>query len=251
MAKNEQQHWDRLAQKYNDEIFDVFRSDRNQLLQHYFDKYANARHAAVDFGCGNGKAFPYLVPRFAEVWGLDISQNLLDIAATRGYRHVKLKQQDLTNGKARLPKADFAFCCNVAILPEVSTNRAIIRNIARAIKPGGAAVFVIPSFESAAFAMWRLVEWCEREGTKPKDVPAHELALFGGSRTDVVQGLLKIDGVTTKHYSEPEIRYLFGEAGFAHVHTERIEYDWTSEFDAPPRWMKDPYPWDWLVECRV
>jgi hypothetical protein len=28
---------------------------------------------------------------------------------------------------------------------------------------------------------------------------------------------------------------------------EKVEYDWSTEFADPPRWMKDPYPWDWLV----
>lgn len=251
MAKDEKRHWDRLAGKYNTEIFDVFYSDRNKVLTQYFDRYANQDHTAVDFGCGNGKAFPYLVPRFGEVWGLDISQNLLDVAALRGYDQVRLAQEDLVKPSRKLPRGDFAFCCNVAILPGIDVNQAIIRNIRRSMKPGGAAVFVIPSFESAAFAMWRLVEWYGREGVGPAEISRDELALFGGSKTDIVQGLLRIDGVTTKHYSEPEIRYLFTQAGFKQVNTDRIEYNWTSEFENPPRWMKDPYPWDWLVECRV
>ena len=251
MAKDEKRHWDRLAGKYNTEIFDVFNSDRNKVLTQYFDRYANQAHTAVDFGCGNGKAFPYLVPRFGEVWGLDISQNLLDVAALRGYDRVRLAQADLVKPARKLPRGEFAFCCNVAILPGIDVNQAIIRNIRSSVKPGGAAVFVIPSFESAAFAMWRLVEWYGREGVNPAEISRDELALFGGSKTDLVQGLLRIDGVTTKHYSEPEIRYLFTQAGFKQVNTDRIEYNWTSEFENPPRWMKDPYPWDWLVECRV
>jgi SAM-dependent methyltransferase len=251
MAKDEKRHWDRLAGTYNNEIFDVFNNDCNEVLTQYFDRYANKAHTAVDFGCGNGKAFPYLVPRFGEVWGLDISQNLLDVAALRGYHQVRLAQEDLVSPSRKLPRGEFAFCCNVAILPAVEPNAAMIRNIRRSLKPGGTAVFVIPSFESAAFSMWRLVEWYKREGTQPSEIDRDELALFGGPKADIVQGLLRIDGVTTKHYSEPEIRYLFALAGFKSVHTDRIEYTWNSEFDAPPKWMKDPYPWDWLVECRV
>ena len=29
----------------------------------------------------------------------------------------------------------------------------------------------------------------------------------------------------------------------------KIAYPWTTEFAEPPRWMREPYPWDWLVEA--
>jgi hypothetical protein len=60
--------------------------------------------------------------------------------------------------------------------------------------------------------------------------------------------LIDINGVLTKHYSEPEIHVVFARAGFCVKAVEKVVYDWTSEFAAPPRWMGAPYPWDWLVE---
>jgi hypothetical protein len=95
-----------------------------------------------------------------------------------------------------------------------------------------------------------LVDWYKREGVKPERVPKHELNYFDVSKTDIVQGVVKINGVPTKHYSHPEIQVLFSEAGFTITAVEKLEYDWNTEFDSPPSWLKEPYPWDWMVECK-
>lgn len=65
---DQQAHWDKIGSKYDGEIFDVFRSDKNQLLSRYFKKHAHADGRAIDFGCGMGKAFPYLAPAFRKYW---------------------------------------------------------------------------------------------------------------------------------------------------------------------------------------
>ena len=31
---------------------------------------------------------------------------------------------------------------------------------------------------------------------------------------------------------------------------EKIEYAWDADFEDAPRWMQDPYPWDWLIVAR-
>src|SRR5882672_9432518 len=108
---NEAKHWNHIAPTYNMEIFDVFQSDTKKVLTRYFKKHTNLNHT---------KLLPY--------------------------KNVTLKQADLTR-VLRVPKADFIFCCNVAILGEVETNVAIIKNIQRTLKPGGHALVVIPSLE--------------------------------------------------------------------------------------------------------
>ncbi|MAG16654.1 MAG: methyltransferase type 11, partial [Phycisphaerae bacterium] len=34
------------------------------------------------------------------------------------------------------------------------------------------------------------------------------------------------------------------------VSIDKIEYDWTTEFHNPPRWLGTPLPWDWLFVAR-
>lgn len=247
---NEELHWNNIAHSYNDEIFDVFRSDKDKKLSVYFKKHANKNHVALDLGCGIGKAFPYLSPAFKKVFAVDISDKCLDIASNDQYENIKFQKVDLADLNLELPQADFAFCCNVLLLPDLEKNRAMIRNTYKALKKNSSAIFVMPSLDSILFYAWRLIEWNKSEGVNAADIPDSEFSYFSGSKRDLFQGLIRIDGVTTKHYSHPEIEVIFKEAGFTIETIDKIEYEWTTEFAEPPGWLKDPYPWDWLVEVR-
>lgn len=241
-------HWNKIGSSYQNEIFDVFKSDRNQLLSRILKKYANPEHTAIDFGCGVGRAFEYLGPAFKSVLALDISDNLLDIARTSGYKNISFKQHDLT--KPLKASADFGFCCNVIMLPEVDRNRVMFRNIRKSIRPGGHAVIVVPSLESFFYSAWQLIEWYKTEGTAPDNIDASELAGFKGTKADLIQGIVRIDDVKTKHYAQPELEVLLRDCDFTKVVVNKLEYDWTTEFTSPPKWMKDPYPWDWIIEVE-
>ena len=247
---NEEAHWDKIAPGYDDEIFDVFRSDKNKLLPTFFKKHGNKNHQAIDFGCGTGKAFPFLSPAFANVMAIDISAECLATARGRKFSNIKFQQADLTKRNLKFPAADFLFCCNVVMLPEIEKNRDMFKNIHKALKPGGHAVVVVPSMESIFYSSWRLLEWYRKEGTKPELVPDSELAYFSASKRRLVDGIMHIDRVATKHYTEPELQVVVSECGLTVTAIERLNYEWNTEFPSPPAWMKAPYPWDWLIECK-
>ncbi len=247
---DEKSHWNRIAPDYNDEIFDVFHSDKKKKLPKYFKKHAGLAKTAIDFGCGNGKSFPYMTPLFKHILGLDISRGLLKQARQRGYSNVDLKQADLTKKNLSLTPVDFAFCCNVIMFPVIKKNFAMLSNIHRALKPGGTALIVLPSLDSVFFSSWRLIDLYRREGVKPADISASEFHYFKGTKRDILQGIIHIDGIPTKHYTDSEIQVIFREAGFTITRIEKLEYDWHTELSSPPEWLQDPYPWDWLVECR-
>jgi SAM-dependent methyltransferase len=247
---DQKKHWNAIAPSYNDEIFDVFNSDRNKVLSRYFKKHANHNHDAIDFGCGIGKAFPYLSPVFKHVLGTDISAECIAIAKAKGFPNVSFKVADLTSKRIKFAPADFAFCCNVIMLPEVDRNLNMFINIQRSLKKNGTAILVVPSLESAMFSGWRLIDWFKKEHVAPGKIPLDELSGFKKSKVDIIQGLININGVITKHYSESELHVLLGQAGLTITALEKIEYEWDTEFNSPPNWMKAPYPWDWLIECK-
>lgn len=247
---DQEAHWNKIAAKYEGEIFDVFKSDRRKILPEYFRKHANPDHTAIDFGCGIGKAFPYLAPAFKSVLATDISGECIRIAKQRKYKNIEFKRADLSSKKVNFPVADFAFCCNVIMLPEVERDFTMFRNISNSLRTGGHALIIVPSFESIFYSSWRMMEWYKSEGVKPENISTSEFHYFKGSRRDIIQGIMYIDGVPTKHYSAEEIHVLFGKAGLEVTALEKIEYEWNTEFAEPPEWMKAPYPWDWLIEAR-
>lgn len=247
---DQEKHWNAIAPSYEDEIFDVFKSDKNKILPQYFKRHANPSNRAIDFGCGVGKAFPYLAPVFKEILALDISEECLSTAKERPYTNITFKHADLSNPRLKIAPADFAFCCNVIMLPEVEKNAVMFRNIYKSLKKGGSALIVVPSLESVLHASWQLIRLYKKEGVDLKNIPTYEFDYFKADKPNLVQGIIHINNVPTKHYTHCELQELMREAGFRITAIEKIEYDWNTEFDKPARWMKDPYPWDWLIECR-
>ena len=247
---NQEKHWNSIAPNYEDEIFDVFKSDKNKILPVYFRKHGNKSHRAIDFGCGIGKAFPYLSPFFKEVHAIDISEECLNHARTRPFTNITFQQLDLSNPEADIPKSEFVFCCNVIMLPQVEKNQVMFTNIQRALKPKGNAVIVIPSFESIFYSSWRLIQFYKKQGVSSGEIPRDEFDYFKGNTPEMIEGIMYINGIPTKHYSQPEMEVIFHDAGLTITAVEKVEYSWNTELDSPPAWMKDPYPWDWLVECR-
>jgi hypothetical protein len=157
---------------------------------------------------------------------------------------------DLSRRNSTLPPADFVFCCNVIMLPEVEKNLQMFKNVKNALKRNGTGLLVLPSAESALFSSWRLIDWYKQEGVLPNKIDKDELHYFKGSKSNIIQGIIHIDNVPTKHYSAMELEVLLDRAGLKITSLDKVEYNWDSEFQAPPPWMKAPYPWDWLVECK-
>lgn len=247
---NEEKHWDKIGEKYDNQIFDVFKSDRNNILPAFFKKHAKKSGTAIDFGCGTGKSFEYIAPLFKQVVAVDISRELLNQSRKRPFSNIKFKQADLTTKKLTLPKADFAFCCNVAMLPEIEKTHAMIRNVNRSLKPGASALFVLPSLDSVLYSSWRLIEVYKREGISLEKIPESEFGYFKANKRRLVEGIIYIDNVPTKHFMRTELDVVFADAGFKLTAVEKVEYDWDTELAEPPAWLKAPYPWDWLVECK-
>lgn len=247
---NEQQHWNKIATSYNDEIFDVFASDRKKVLPKYLRKHANKKGTAIDFGCGNGKAFKLLSPLFKKVTGSDISENLLKEAVKRGFKNVTVVHRDLAKSDAGLPKVDFIFSCNVIMLPKAEANMRMLGNIFGSLKKGGSCLLVVPSIESMMFSNWMLSELYRKEGVPSVDIDSEEFDYFSGTRQEIGDGVFYIDGVPTRHYSAPQLEVMTRDAGLKITALEKVEYNWDSELADPPKDLKGPYPWDWLVECR-
>lgn len=243
-------HWNRIATTYDEEIFDVYKSDKFKRLTHYLDKHKGKRKTVVDFGCGNGKSFPYLTERFGKILGVDISDELLTLAAKKGFKSVTLQQGDLTKENVSLGSCDFAFCCNVIMFTDQQKNIQFLKNIQRTLKPGGKGIIILPSLDSAIFTSWRMIDLYRREGVAPEKIPAEEFHYNNQSALALFQGVIQIDGVPTKHYTESELKVIFKDAGLEITAINKVEYDWNTELESPPKWLKDPYPWDWLVECK-
>ena len=124
----------------------------------------------------------------------------------------------------------------------------IIRTIARHIRESGHLLLVVPSVESALLADFRLLQWNIKGGMGYDKAVAESLGDIDiAQERSIREGAVEIDGVATKHYLREELEAIFAEDPLDIVSIEKIEYSWKTEFERPPKWMKQPYPWDWAV----
>src|ERR1051325_4084530 len=178
---NDALHWNKIADNYDTEIFNVFKNDKKRKLKRFIAKYANKKNTAIDFGCGVGKALPLLAPFFKEIIGIDVSKKLIAIAKNAPYKNVTFKEADLAGARINVPSVDFAFCCNVAMSDDVKRNYRIIRNVLNSLNKGGVALIVLPSLESVSISALALMRWYEKEGVNLANIPKDELKNFRGS----------------------------------------------------------------------
>ncbi len=244
----DERFWDGVALDYDHEIFDVLAHDRQNLIRSHIERLGSQDRAAGDFGCGIGKFVPFLAAGFGQVHAVDISQGLLR-RAREAWGHlpnVSFKRADLAAPGGQRPRLDFVLCVNVLIMPSLLTRTRILATIRRRLRTGGRLLLVIPALESALLTNFRLVHWNVRDGLP------HAAAFNAGfpkpeTRPRLEHGLVTLQDVLTKHYLKEEIEMVLNEAGFRVEQLAKIKYGWETEFTDPPRWMKEPYPWDWLL----
>jgi citrate lyase beta subunit len=120
---------------------------------------------------------------------------------------------------------------NVLTTPDAALRRRQWRALARITKPGGCAIVVLPSFESARFVAD--VQDCMEPGSSA--------AQFG-------DGSVHRGRARQKHYTRAELRAVAERAGFRVLRMPKVYYNWSDEGLAPPeRVARGRYPWDWAL----
>ena len=214
---------------------------------------ADKSSVASDVGCGIGRCLPDLAAAFRKVIAVDISETCLDKARAKCAHlpNIEYIRADIAKASTRLPPVDVCLCVNVLLHPSINTVRRMLASIARHLKAGGAAIFVVPSLESILLTDVREIQWNLRRGFSERR--AGRDGYFAPQKNDgrdLSRGVAVIDGVATKHYLREEIEVLCAERGLMLQRVQKLEYPWRTEFCSPPRWMKEPYPWDWLAIVR-
>ena len=246
-------YWNRMATRYEDEIFSVLAHDRAALVADRVRRYGGTRRTATDVGCGIGHFLPLLAANFRRILAVDLSPGCIARSRRRhaGLANVDYRVLDLGAPGARLPPADFALCVNAAIAPALGPRNRMLDVVARHLRPGGHLVLVVPALESILLTDFRLVQWNLRDGQAPGRAAGAGFRAFRPVRRPRLhEGVVRIDGVATKHYLREEIAALLETRGLRPLEFAKIEYPWSSEFTDPPRWMQAPYPWDWLCVAR-
>jgi 2-polyprenyl-3-methyl-5-hydroxy-6-metoxy-1,4-benzoquinol methylase len=242
-------YWEKIAPSYNDEIFDVFRNDKKALIRKAIEKLGSKQKTVIDIGCAIGKWIPVLSPAYKKVYAVDISAKNLEIAKMihHNYKNVEYQRVDMSGKDKKVPRCDVAICINAILTGSLNDRIMFFKSLGHSLKKGGQLVLVIPSLES--YMLTRIIahRWKIDKGILDKRVTGKKAVQ---KWNNILQGNADIDDVPTKHYLEEELALLLGLEGFSMKSIQKIEYDWDTEFTRPPRWLKQPLPWDWLVLAK-
>ncbi len=115
---------------------------------------------ALDFGCGVGRTTQALGRRFEEVWGVDISTRMIELA-TKLNQHGR-RCHYIVNESSSLdvfPDDSFRFVYSNIVLQHIRPeySRVYIREFIRVLEPGGLVVFQLPASRrrASSFALLR------------------------------------------------------------------------------------------------
>jgi SAM-dependent methyltransferase len=244
----ERAYWEKIAPDYNEEIFDVLRNDKKAIIRSAINEIASPSKTVIDAGCAIGKWLPVLSPAFKKVIAADISLKNLEIAQKnyQDYTNVEYRRADMS-ARIKLPKSDVVVCIN-AVLTDVLKKRTVFfHNLSSCLKKGGHLILVVPSLES-----WLLTRIVQNRWKIDQSLFNDKFSPKAGLKKymNMQQGNVDIDNVATKHYLREELMILLSQEGFIITETQKIEYQWTTEFVKPPRWLQKPGPWDWMVMAR-
>lgn len=240
--------WDKVAESFEQEIFNVPANDTKGIILDWVERLAVPNAVATDLGCGVGRTLPMLAQRFSKVYAVDVSSQCLDVAARANSAHdnIEYVHADVSEDKNSYPATDVVLCINTWLNASLEIRTGLIDRTLRGVKKDGHLLLVVPSLNSTLLTAYRHLQWNLRDGMDPRE--AQKAAALNGKGLE--HGIVHIDGVPTKHYLKEELEALFTDRGFKVLDIDKIEYPWTTEFDAPPKWMKAPFPWDWFVAAQ-
>ncbi len=242
-------YWEKMAPSYSEEIFDVLHNDKKALIRSVIQEHASAQKTVIDIGCAIGKWFPLLSPLFKKVVALDISAKNLAIAKSLHpqLNNIEYLRANMSDTKNKIPTCDFGICINAILTPDTKARDIFFNGLKRCIKKGGHIVITIPSLES-----WLLTSVLQQQYAIDNNIfPAEKNSKEALRKwNNIRKGNADIDDVPHKHYLKEELGLLLSKVGFKATAIEKIEYDWSTEFLKPPKWLNEPKPWDWMVVAK-
>jgi SAM-dependent methyltransferase len=233
--------WDRLAPRFDEEIFHTLLHDRRGKIVFLLKKVSSKDKSVVDLGCGVGRCLPLLSKLFGRVVGIDFSAACLARASELVVLmdNITLIHADASCYRKGAGTFDVAVAINSVIAASAETRKRILRTANVLLKRRGLLLLVVPAFESLVYE---------------EEVLGRSSLTAGGFYSPSKQipwdpTVVVVDGVPTKYFVREEIHHAISDAGYSHPSISRVEYSWGALGIPAPK-MAMPVPWDWLAVAR-
>lgn len=245
----DKKYWENIANSYETEIFDVLQNDRSGKIIAAIETFASKKKSIIDIGCAVGKWMPVLAPNFKKVLAIDISQKNLNIAKKKHtqFKNIEYAQVDMSAKNVEKETFDAAICINAILTASLKKRNLFFEHMSGFIKKKGDLILVVPSLESKLYSHMIANKW--NVDNAKKDLPPSGKKAIA-QMANIKLGVTDIDDIPTKHFLKEELELLLDKEGFTIESIEKINYAWDTEFHHPPKWLKKPEPWDWMVKAK-
>ena len=245
----DKKYWEKIAPHYDEEIFDVLQNDKSGKIVAAIEGIASRDKSVIDIGCAIGKWVPLLSRNFKFVLAADISATNLQIAKEKNaeFTNVEYVAMDMSADTLTITPCDVAICINAILTDSLEKRINFFQSLNLSINKNGSLILVVPSLESKLYTNIIANRWNVDDDHNEKiDSSKKAFSLA----KNIKQGVTDIDNVPTKHYLKEELELLLTLEGFEMLCIEKINYTWKTEFTDAPKWLKGPYPWDWMCVAR-
>lgn len=134
-------------------FYSVIRSSRAFYEGFLADRAQGAR--ALEYGCGPGSYAFFLARRGAQVTGIDISETAIEQARAQAHEEqLPIEFRVMNAERLEFPDGSFDLICGTGVIHHLDL-RAAFAELARTMKPEGAAVFVEPLGHNPLINLYR------------------------------------------------------------------------------------------------
>jgi hypothetical protein len=153
---------------------------------------------------------------------------------------------DMSDPKTKIAPCDFAICINAILTHSLKKRTIFFSNLKKSVKKNGHIVLVLPSLESSMLTSIIRQRW-NPDKDADSFISKNKKSI---QYKNILEGNVDIDAVPHKHYLKEELQLLLSLEGFVVKEFQKIEYNWDTEFIKPPKWLKEPIPWDWMLLAK-
>ena len=164
---NQDRHWSRHAERYDEVFLDPFAPGVENPLWAALDAMPDAAHkTAADLGCGTGPLLPHLAARFERVIALDFAPGMIERARERlapgADDRVTFLQRPMHEIDDLAGQVDVAVAINSLVMPDVRLIDRTLRGIRATLKPGGQFLGIVPSIDAIVYHTMLLMDQAPR-----------------------------------------------------------------------------------------